>query len=90
MSNLSTQLAEAEAKVAALRQRIEGATCAEAGHDWRQLGGKNAGCDRDCGCSVPVYVCDRCGDSDYGDNAEADETIRDCEARALDQGVGEP
>jgi hypothetical protein len=43
----------------------------QSGHDWQSLGGANAGCAFDCACSVPVNVCTRCGDSDYGDNAEA-------------------
>lgn len=50
--------------------------CAEEGHSWRSLGGCNAGCSESCGCSVPVHECSRCGDCDYGDNAEAD-SIRD-------------
>lgn len=43
----------------------------EAGHDWQSVGGCNAGCHAECGCSVPVYTCSRCGDCDYGDNDEA-------------------
>ena len=45
--------------------------CRLLGHRWEFAGGTNAGCDRDCGCSAPVYSC-ACGDCDYGDNAEAD------------------
>lgn len=41
-------------------------------------GGKNCGC-HDGGCSVPVYVCSRCGDSDYGDNQEAAAIRAECE-----------
>lgn len=44
----------------------------EAGHEWRHVGGCNAGCHEDCSCSVPVHECARCGDCDYGDNPEAD------------------
>lgn len=45
----------------------------ERGHDWRSLGGCNAGCHPDlCGCSVPVNTCSRCGDCDYGVNEDAD------------------
>jgi hypothetical protein len=43
----------------------------EKGHDMRHVGGCNAGCCEDCCCSVPVFTCSRCGDSDYGDNEEA-------------------
>ena len=42
------------------------------------IGGRNAGCDDDCRCSVPVHVCQKCGDCDYGDNADADETLSIC------------
>lgn len=44
----------------------------ESGHDMQSVGGCNAACHPLwCDCSVPVHVCTRCGDSDYGDNAEA-------------------
>ncbi len=77
---LRDQLAEAEAKAAHLRNRIAAEGCAVSGHDWRHVGGKNAGCEigNDCGCSVPVHECAVCGDCDYGDNPEAFETIRRC------------
>ena len=77
---LATDLSEAEARVAQLKRSIAGAGCAEAGHEWKFSGGKNAGCslDRDCRCSVPVHVCAKCGDSDYGDNVEADTIRTDC------------
>jgi hypothetical protein len=78
---LRAQLAEAEAQAALLRRRIAGATCAEAGHDWHSLGGCNAGCSPDCCCSVPVHECRRCGDSDYGDNADAGSIRADCASR---------
>jgi len=47
-------------------------------HDWQSVGGCNAGCSDTCGCSVPVNTCSRCGDSDYGDNAEADAVRAHC------------
>lgn len=50
----------------------------EGGHDMKHIGGCNAGCHKDCCCSVPVHTCSRCGDSDYGDNAEADQVRADC------------
>lgn len=49
-----------------------------AGHDWRVIGGCNAGCSHDCGCSVPVHECSRCGDCDYGDNEDAAAVRADC------------
>jgi hypothetical protein len=76
--SLRDELAEAEARVEHLRNRIGAETCATAGHDRKQIGGRNAGCAPDCGCSVPVHVCTVCGDSDYGDNDEASSIIRAC------------
>lgn len=51
----------------------------ERGHDWQSIGGCNAGCDEVCGCSVPVNTCTRCGDCDYGENADAEQIRRLCE-----------
>lgn len=59
------------------------ANCPAAGHRWRHIGGRNAGCDSHCSCSVPVYCCDDCRDCDYGDNDEAHEKIARCEDRQL-------
>lgn len=74
------EISELEGKLARLRQIERSAPCAEVGHRWRHIGGKNAGCelDRDCKCSVPVHECEVCGDCDYGDNAEAREKRSDC------------
>lgn len=57
--------------------------CHVLGHKWRHIGGANAGCDEDtaCACSVPVYKCVVCDDSDYGDNQEADDIMKDCRER---------
>lgn len=57
--------------------------CHQVGCDMRFAGGRNAGCDlgNDCSCSVPVKVCRRCGDSDYGDSDEAVQIIRECAER---------
>lgn len=78
-TNLAGQLAEAEAKLAAIKRKIAAATCIDIGaHDWKFVGGRNAGCSNDCGCSIPVYQCSRCGDYDYGDNPEAREKIAAC------------
>jgi hypothetical protein len=51
----------------------------EVGHDWVSIGGCNAGCGPDCGCSAPVNECSRCKDCDYGDNAEAEEVRSACQ-----------
>lgn len=61
------------------RAQSPGSICAREGHDWQSLGGRNAGCCRDCSCSIPVHECARCGDCDYGDNAEARAKIERCE-----------
>ncbi len=53
----------------------------EGGHDWQSIGGCNAGCGEECGCSVPVYTCTRCGDSDYGENAEAEDIRNECASK---------
>lgn len=60
---------------------IAAAGCGEAGHDWRPIGNANAACDDDCGCSVPLYECTVCGDSDCGDNPEGDQVRLNCERR---------
>lgn len=79
MSALAKQLEDAKAEVARLERIAAGATCREMGcHDLQSIGGTNAGCERDCSCSAPVLQCTRCGDCDYGDNAEAEETRRKC------------
>lgn len=86
MADLHQDLADAEAQVARIKQQIEQGPCREVGHDWYSVGGKNAGCSKDCGCSVPVHVCTRCGDSDYGDNDEADRTVGACARDREDAG----
>lgn len=83
MSTLANRLDEARAVVARLEREAARATCRELGrHTWVSIGGCNAGCSPDCGCSVPVLQCHVCGDCDYGDNKEADETRRRCAALA--------
>lgn len=55
--------------------------CAQ-GHIMTILGGANCGCYPDASCSVPVFSCRECGDSDYGDNEIAKLTKDGCsEAR---------
>jgi len=78
---LADQIADAEATLARLKRQAASATCADLGHDWHSTGGRNAGCHEWCGCSIPVQVCQRCGDCDYGDNDEARQTIADCAER---------
>ncbi|MCL8382117.1 hypothetical protein [Xanthobacter aminoxidans] len=80
MADLHEQLEEAEARVAYLKRRIATAPCAEVGHRWKHIGGKNCGCENGS-CSVPVHECTVCGDCDYGENAEAEETRAECASR---------
>lgn len=81
MRELADKLAEARAEVARLERVAATATCQEVGCDMQHAGGRNAGCGDGCCCSVPVYICTRCGDSDYGDNAEAVECRAECADR---------
>ncbi|MGM0584261.1 MAG: hypothetical protein ACQEUZ_06390 [Pseudomonadota bacterium] len=83
---LLDQLAEAEAEAERLRREIAAGPCRKYGHDWQSYGGKNAACDHECTCSVPVKFCVKCGDCDYGDNPEADQTREDCAERKGEAG----
>lgn len=76
--DLATRLEDAKAEVARLERAVAAATCAEVGHDWKFIGGTNAGCSRDCSCSVAVHTCTKCGDCDYGDTDAARETRKWC------------
>lgn len=78
MSDLQKKLEEAKAEVARLEAEIRKKPCHKVGHVWKHIGGANAGCCNDCVCSVPVYTCEKCGDSDYGNNSEAEEIRKDC------------
>lgn len=78
MLKLKDRLEEAKNEVLRLERAMLSATCLDAGHDWKSIGGTNAGCCRDCGCSVPVLQCTRCGDSDYGFNDEASDVRAKC------------
>lgn len=79
MGDLTAKLADAEALVERIKRDIANGPCRQYGHTWKQTGGCNAGCEaRDCQCSVPVYHCTKCGDCDYGDNAEATEIRHEC------------
>lgn len=55
-----------------------GPRCSVDGHAWVHVGSRNCGCDEFANCSVPVHRCATCGDYDYGENDEADETRRQC------------
>jgi hypothetical protein len=76
MSDIHQELFDAEARVEQIKRQIAAGRCSETGHDWQSYGGCNAGCHDRCNCSVPVNLCTKCGDCDYGDNAEA-RAIRD-------------
>jgi hypothetical protein len=78
MSDLLTQLAEAEARVSRLKSAIAQGPCRTYGHPWESYGGMNCGCEYGT-CSIPVLVCSKCGDSDYGDNEEAVKVRSRCE-----------
>lgn len=94
MTKLAERLDAARAEVARLEQEARVATCAEYGkHRWKSMGGRNAGCDPDCCCSVQVNECEVCGACDYGKNADAAATIARCEyaaALSLEQGETAP
>ena len=57
------------------------AHCLEHGHTWKFIGGTNAGCHRDCGCSVDVHECIVCGDCDYGETDAAKDAREVCEIK---------
>lgn len=78
MVDLAERLAEVEAEAAQLRREIAQGPCRKHGHDWKHIGGCNAGCCDHCGCSVPVHECTKCKDCDYGDNEEANEVRKRC------------
>ncbi|EUB97232.1 hypothetical protein PMI07_000808 [Rhizobium sp. CF080] len=60
------------------------------GHLMVILGGANCGCYPDAACSIPVYSCRECGDSDYGDNDHAKlhremcKDARECNSHGFD------
>lgn len=58
--------------------------CYSGNHDWRHIGGCNAGCDDYYVCSVPVNECAKCGDCDYGQNPDADEIRERCSGERID------
>lgn len=76
--DLIDKLAASEAQVDAIKREIAAGPCRQYGHSWKHHGGRNAGCSDLCSCSIPVYICEKCGDCDYGDNTEAAEKMADC------------
>ncbi len=78
-------ISDLERTVARAMQEAGVATCV-GGHRMVFMGGCNCGCHKDASCSVPVHECEVCGDSDYGDNDEAKETIRRCAERRAEEG----
>ena len=85
--NLADRLEAARAEVARLERIAATATCRELGCNMQHAGGANCGCmltddegnETPGSCSVPVHKCGRCGDCDYGENAEATEVKARCE-----------
>lgn len=75
---LRDRLEAAKAEVERLQSQIKQESCQKVGHNWETYGGMNAGCCESCGCSVPVNVCSKCGDCDYGDSSEAAEIRQQC------------
>lgn len=85
MGDIAARLDDAKAEVARLEREAAAATCVQIGrHEWCSYGGCNAGCHDECNCSVPVNVCAKCGECDYGDNDEAREVRRQCAERHVD------
>jgi len=81
MTDAFERLEQARAEVARIEREIATGPCRTHGHDWQSIGGCNAGCHAECGCSVPVNTCAKCGDCDYGKNDDAVETRRECAER---------
>lgn len=77
---LLAEFEAAKARVDQLARQIAAGPCKAVGHDWQSTGGCNAGCGPDCFCSVPVNVCAKCGDCDYGENEDADKERARCAA----------
>ena len=77
MDTLADQIEAKRSELRALETQAA-LSCKDGRHDWQFYGGKNAGCDHDYACSVPVHRCASCGDYDYGDNAEAQRIVGHC------------
>jgi hypothetical protein len=83
--NLRQQLDNALSDVETLKIKIAKATCVEAGHNMVFSGGRNAGCNDDCRCSIPVYECKVCGACDFGENEEAEVIISECKSETKEK-----
>ena len=59
--------------------KLEKEFCIE--HAWKFTGGAWAACHELCSCSISVFVCERCGICDYGENDESLDMIRNCSER---------
>lgn len=90
MPELADKIEAARYELARLEREAAHATCADLGCNMESTGGCNCGCvvDHDDEgnevigqCSVPVNICTRCGDCDYGDSAEAAEIRWRCADR---------
>jgi hypothetical protein len=81
MDTLQEEIEKAKDHLARLERKQKSEDCRKVGCDMQFAGGKNASCDLGdaCDCSVPVYSCTKCGDSDYGDNLEATKTREECQ-----------
>ncbi len=76
---LREDIEAAERHLERLKLQLAGATCDQAGHTWRLIGGINCANAGGAGdCSVGVHECERCKDCDYGDNDEARQTVAAC------------
>lgn len=56
--------------------------CAQGDHRWKSIGAAACCCDLGDGiygeCSLPVNVCEECGDCDYGDSVDSDNIRANC------------
>lgn len=76
--NIENIQKECERKKEVFRQYVYNRCIVHGEHVMVLYGGTNAGCGDLCICSVPVYVCELCGDCDYGDNDEALAIVEKC------------
>lgn len=76
--NIENLLEETERRKKIYREYVYNRCKVHGEHSMVFHGGSNAGCGDMCICSIPVHVCELCGDSDYGDNDEASDIIKKC------------
>lgn len=84
LENIENIQKECERKKENFRQYVYYRCKVHGEHEMVFYGGANAGCGRLCTCSIPVYVCKLCGDSDYGNNDEASEIVKTCKDKMDD------